>query len=145
MFELRKPIMVLVSVLLFGLTAGMAHAENSSTAELNLEPRNQPMTENLVADLDSDSSVTADTERLEPAVESDCASDTELTSALGIDTALSVTRASSGWTCGPCSVSACANRPVGTPCGGFGRWCVVSITCPSQPLTDKCVCGTDHF
>ncbi len=145
MYELRKLIRVWVSVLLFGLTVGMAHADNGSADGMNLEPRNQSVTENLVADPASDSSVTADAESLEPAVEPDCASDTALAAALGMETALSVSGAPFGWTCGSCSVSACANRPVGTPCGGFGRYCVVSTVCTSQPLTEKCVCGTDHF
>ena len=145
MYELRTLIRVWVSVLLFGLTIGMAHADNGSTDAINLEPRNQSVTEDLVADPASDSSVTADTESLEPADEPDCASDTALTAALGMEIALPVSEASSGWTCGSCSVSACANRPVGTFCGSFGRRCVVSTVCTSQPLTEKCVCGTDHF
>ncbi len=145
MNELRKLIRVSVSVLLFGLTVGMAHADNDSTDGMNPEPRNPSVTENLVADLASDSSVTADPESLESSVEPDCPSDTAFTAALGMETALPMSAASFGWTCGPCSVSACANRPVGTSCGGFGRTCVVSISCTTQPLTDKCVCGTDHF
>ncbi|MCG8456602.1 MAG: hypothetical protein MI919_10005 [Holophagales bacterium] len=144
MHESRKPITVLVSVLLLGLTVGIAHADNGSTDGMNLDPRNQPVTEDLVADLASDSSVTADTEILETAVEPDCASDTALTAALGMETPLSVSGGSFGWTCGPCSISACANRPVGTRCG-FNKFCVVSTICATQPLTDRCVCGTDHF
>ena len=145
MYELRKLIRVWVSVLLFGLTVGVAHAADSgSTNGMNLEPRDQSVTEDLVPDPASDSSATADTESLEPAVEQDCASDTELTAALGIETALSESRPASSWTCGSCSISACANRPVGTRCG-FNGYCVVSTVCTVQPLTERCVCGTDHF
>ena len=144
MYESRKPIWVWVSVLLFGLTVGMANADNGSADEMKLDPRNQPVTENLVADLAGDSSVTADTEILEPAVEPDCASDTALTAALGMETALSASGGQFGWTCGPCSISACRNLPVGTRCG-FNKFCVVSTICSTQPITDRCVCGTDHF
>ena len=144
MYELRKVIRVWVSVLVFGLTVGIAHADNDSTDGMSLEPRDQSVTENLVVDLATDSSVTADTESLEPAVEPDCASDTALTAALGMETALPVIEASFSWTCGSCSISACANRPVGTPCGS-GRYCVVTTVCTTQPLTERCVCGTHHF
>lgn len=137
MFESRKLILVLASFLLFGWTVGLAHADTA-------DPSDQPVTETLVADLASDSSVTADTESLEPTAEPDCASSTELAATLGVETALSASTAPSGWTCGPCSISACANRPVGTPCG-FNKWCVVSTICSTQPYTDRCVCGTDHY
>ena len=146
MYESRKTIWVSVFVLLFGLAVGMAHADNGSTDGMNLDTRNQPVTEDLVAedlvaDVDSDSSVTADPEIPEPAVEPGCAADTALTTALGMETALSAS--TFAWTCGSCSVSACANRPVGTSCG-IGKYCVVSIMCMAD-LRDKCVCGTDHF
>lgn len=143
MYESRKAIRVLVSVLLFGLLVGVAHADNGSTEVTNPDPLDHPATETLVADLASDSIVTADAE---PAVSPDCASDTAVTAALGIEDVLSASVASSGsaWTCGPCSVSACANLPVGNRCGS-NRWCVVSTTCSTIPLTDRCVCGTDHF
>ena len=144
MYESRNLKLVLVSVLLLGSTVGMAYADTGSTDGMNLDLRNQPVTETLVADLASDSSMKADTESLELAVESDCASDTALTAALGMETVVSASVAPSGWTCGPCSVSACANLPVGNPCG-LNRWCVVSTTCSTQPLTDRCVCGTDHY
>lgn len=142
MYELRKVIKVWVSVLVFGLAVGIAHADNDSTDAMSLEPRDPSVVEDLVADLASDSSETADTESLEPAVESGCASDT-LTVALGIEPALPVIQASFSWTCGSCSISACANRPVGTPCG-IGRYCVVTTICSANPLTDRCVCGWYH-
>lgn len=145
MYEARKSVLVLLaSVLLFGWTVGMAHADDGSTDGMNLNARNQPVTENLVADFASDSSVAVDTESLETAVEPNCASDTALAATLGMETPLSASTAPSGWTCGPCSISACANLPVGTPCG-FNKWCVVSTICSTQPYTDRCVCGTDHY
>lgn len=142
MCESRNAIRLWVMALLFGLTVGMAHADDGSTDEMNLDPQNQLMTENLVADLAGDTNVTADTELLESTVEPSCDSDTTLAAALGIESPLTVS-ASFGWTCGPCSISICANRPVGTPCG-FNKWCVVTTVCSTQPFTERCVCGTDH-
>ena len=144
MYESRKPILMwaCLSVLLLGLTVGMAYADTGSTDGMNLDPLDQPVPQNLVVDLASDSSGTADT--LEPAVETGCASDTAVTAALGMESAVSASAAPSSWTCGPCSISACANRPVGTSCG-FNKYCVVSTVCPTQPYTDRCVCGTDHY
>ncbi|MEM9596889.1 MAG: hypothetical protein AAGD06_21645 [Acidobacteriota bacterium] len=143
MYELRKPIMVWMSVLLFGLTVGMAHADSSSTDGMDLEPLNQPVTAAVVADLAVDPAVTTDAVNLDSAVEQDCASDTALTAALGVEPVVPV-NSSFTWTCGPCSINACKNLPVGTRCG-FNRFCVVSTICSTQPLTDRCVCGTDHF
>lgn len=152
MHESRKTIMVLVSVLLLGLTVGMAHADAGSADGMNLDPRNQPVTENSVVDFAGDSSVTAgkileaDAETLEPAVEKACPSDTALTAALGLESALPVLAGQSGWTwtCGSCSINPCKNVPVGTRCG-FNKFCVVTTVCSSQPLTERCVCGTDHY
>ena len=144
MCESRRQIGVWVLVLLFGLTVGMAHADDGSTDEMNLAPRNQPVTENSVADLANDSNATAYTEIFQLAVEPDCTLDTTLTAGLDLETTPPVSAGGFGWTCGSCSISACANRPVGTPCG-FGRYCVVSTVCTTQPLTERCVCGTDHF
>ena len=143
MCESRNSVRLWVFVLLFGLTVGMAHAADSSTHEMKLDLNNQPVTENLVSDLAGNSNMTADTEILKSAVEPDCASDTTLMAALGIETALSASESSFGWTCGPCSISACANLPVGTRCG-FNKYCVVTTVCSTQPYTDRCVCGTDH-
>lgn len=146
MYESRKSIRVWTwtFVLLLGLTVGMAHAHGGSIGGMNSDASNQPMTEDLAADRVSDSSVTADARTLEAAVEPDCASDTSVLEALGIETALSVNESAFSWVCGSCSISACAGRPVGSWCGS-GRYCVVSTICPTQPLTDRCVCGTDHF
>lgn len=147
MYESRKSIWMSVFTLLFGLAAGMAYAHDGSTHGMNLDTRNQPTPEEVLANVDIDLSVTVDTEISEPAfepvVEPDCDSDTALTITAGMDPAL--TASSFSWTCGSCSISACKNRPVGTPCG-IGKWCVVSTIClADQPITDRCVCGTDHF
>ena len=142
MCESRNVIRLWVFALLFGLTIGAAYAEDGSTREMDLDPRDQPVTESLAADLAADSDVTAETELLETKVEADCSSDTSLAAELGIESPLTMS-ASFGWTCGPCSISACANRPVGTPCG-FNRWCVVTTICSTQPFTERCVCGTHH-
>lgn len=142
MCESRNAVKLWVIALVLGLTVGMAHAEDaSSTDEMN-----QAVTEDLMIDLVDDLTEAADAEILKStAVASECASDTSLTAELGIETPLSAANEQSfGWTCGPCSISACANLPVGNPCG-FNKWCVVSTVCSTQPYTDRCVCGTDHF
>lgn len=131
----RNLITVCLFALLFGLTAGMAYADEGSTNDVNLDIQNLPVTE----------SPAAGTESLDSAVESNCDSGTAVTEALGMENVLKTENTGSfTWTCGPCSISACANRPVGTSCG-FNKWCVVSTTCSTQPLTERCVCGTDHF
>ncbi len=142
MCESRNAIKLWVFALLLGLTVGIAYADDASTHEMGLDPSNQPVTESLATDLADDSSSMVDTKSLEPVTEPSCDTDTSIAEALGIDSPLSVS-ASFGWTCGPCSISACAGRPVGTPCG-FNKWCVVTTICATQPYTDRCVCGTDH-